>query len=59
LLNREIIAALQTPDLRDKLAALGIELEPGTPQEFANFIRAEIEKWGTAMKDAGLGQESY
>ena len=59
LLNREIAAALQAQELRDKLAALGIELEPGTPQELAKFIRSEIEKWGAAMKDAGLVQESY
>lgn len=59
LLNREITAALQTQALREKLATLGVEPETGTPQEFANFIRSEIEKWGTAMKDAGLAQESY
>jgi tripartite-type tricarboxylate transporter receptor subunit TctC len=59
LLNREIAAAIATPELRGKLVALGIELETGTPQQFAAFIRAEIQKWGGAMKDAGLAQESY
>ena len=59
LLNREINAALKLQELRDKLAALGIEPDTGTPQQFAAFIRAEIEKWGGAMKDAGLSQESY
>lgn len=59
LLNHEITAALQTQALRDNLAALGVEPNTGTPQEFANFIRSEIEKWGEAMKDAGLRQESY
>jgi tripartite-type tricarboxylate transporter receptor subunit TctC len=59
LLNREIAAAIAAPELRGKLVALGIELETGTPQQFAAFIRAEIRKWGGAMKDAGLAQESY
>jgi tripartite-type tricarboxylate transporter receptor subunit TctC len=59
LLNREIAAAIATPELREKLVALGIELETGTPQAFAKFIRSEIERWGAAMKDAGLAQESY
>lgn len=59
LLNREITAALQTRALREKLATLGVEPATGTPQDFAKFIRSEIEKWGTAMKDAGLAQESY
>jgi len=59
LLNREINAALETQELRAKLATLGVEPETGAPRDFAKFIRAEIEKWGVAMKDAGLRQESY
>ena len=59
LLNREIAAALQTQELRERFSALGVVPEIRTPQEFLGFIRSEIEKWGTAMKDAGLQQESY
>lgn len=59
LLNREINAALKAQELRDKLATLGVEPEGGTPQQFTAFMRAEMEKWGSAMKAAGLAPESY
>jgi tripartite-type tricarboxylate transporter receptor subunit TctC len=58
-LNREIVALLESPALREQFATLGVEPEPSTPQEFGAFIRSEIEKWGGVMKFAGLKQESY
>jgi tripartite-type tricarboxylate transporter receptor subunit TctC len=59
LLNREIVAALETHALREQLATVGVVPEPSTPQQFASFIRAEIEKWGSVMKYAGMKKESY
>ena len=58
-LNREIVAQLQTPELREQFAGIGIVPEGGTPKQFADFIREEIEKWGGVMKYAGMKQESY
>jgi tripartite-type tricarboxylate transporter receptor subunit TctC len=57
ILAREIAGLLKTGDLRDQLGTRGIVVEPMTPQEFGGFIRAEIEKWGGVMKDAGIQQE--
>jgi tripartite-type tricarboxylate transporter receptor subunit TctC len=59
VLNREIVAALGTPGLRDQLATVGVVPESSTPQQFASFIRSEIEKWGAVMKYAGMKRESY
>jgi tripartite-type tricarboxylate transporter receptor subunit TctC len=59
VLNREIVAALQSPALREQLATVGVVLETGTPQQFASFIRSEIEKWGAVMKYAGMKRASY
>jgi len=58
-LNREIAALLGTPGLRDQLAAVGVIPEPGTPQQFASFMRSETEKWSGVMKYAGLKKEKY
>jgi tripartite-type tricarboxylate transporter receptor subunit TctC len=58
-LNREVVAILRTPAMRDQLATIGVVPEPGTPQEFAGFIRSEIGKWGGVMKFAGMKQEAY
>jgi tripartite-type tricarboxylate transporter receptor subunit TctC len=58
-LNREIVAQLQTPELREQFAGIGVVPESGTPQQFAAFIREEIEKWGGVMQYAGMKKENY
>jgi tripartite-type tricarboxylate transporter receptor subunit TctC len=57
VLNREITGLIRTGELRDQLGTRGIVVEPMTPQEFAGFIRSEIDKWGGVMKAAGIRQE--
>ena len=58
-LNREIRAQLDTPELREQFAGIGVVPETGTPQQFASFIREEIEKWGGVMTYAGMKPETY
>ena len=52
-LNRDIVAVLGAPDLRERLAALGAEVRAGTPREFADYIAAEIPKWSKVVRDSG------
>jgi len=52
-LNRDIVDVLGMPDLRERLAALGAEVAPGTPREFADYIAAEIPKWAKVVRDSG------
>jgi tripartite-type tricarboxylate transporter receptor subunit TctC len=53
-LNAEVSKALQRKDLLDKLAADGSEPMGGTPQRFAEHIRAEHAKWGAVVRDSGI-----
>ena len=53
-LNAEAVRALRSPDVAGKLSSQGAEPAPGTPGDFAAFIRAEIEKWGKVVKAAGM-----
>jgi tripartite-type tricarboxylate transporter receptor subunit TctC len=55
VLNREMAAALKT-DAREKLVALGVELAPSTPQEFSNYMLAEVAKWRKIIKVAGISE---
>jgi tripartite-type tricarboxylate transporter receptor subunit TctC len=52
-LNAEIVKALNTPEMRQRLADDGAEVEPSTPAELARFVHAEIAKWAKAVKDSG------
>ena len=49
----EIIKALNTSEMRQRLADEGADVEPSTPAELARFVRAEIVKWAKAVKDSG------
>ena len=52
-LNSDIVRALQRPDIRERLAGQGVELIGNTPEEFAQFIKAEIAKWGRVARISG------
>ncbi len=56
-LNTEINAALKLPDVRTKLEAAGIEVQGGTPQDYAALIKSDLAKWGKLVKDAGIPAE--
>jgi tripartite-type tricarboxylate transporter receptor subunit TctC len=56
-LNTEINAALKLPDVRTKLEAAGIEIQGGTPQEYAALIKSDLAKWGKVVKEAGIQPE--
>ena len=45
---------LQMPDVREKLSALGADPVGGTPQEFAQRLRAENARWGEAIRKSGI-----
>ena len=53
-LNREINAALTDPELKARLAALGIVPMPATPSEFGTLIAAETEKWTKVIRAANI-----
>ncbi|MFC5606233.1 Bug family tripartite tricarboxylate transporter substrate binding protein [Variovorax soli] len=56
-LNAEINAALKLPEVRSKLEAAGIEVQGGTPQDYAALIKSDLAKWGKVVKAAGIEAE--
>ncbi|MBI4205943.1 MAG: tripartite tricarboxylate transporter substrate binding protein [Betaproteobacteria bacterium] len=57
LLNRETNVVLQLPDLRAKLAGIGIEIAGSTPEALRAEVASEIAKWTKVIKDADIKQE--
>lgn len=53
-LNAEIVKALQSPDVRAKLAAQGAEPLGSTPDEYAAYVRKELERWARVVKATGV-----
>ena len=52
-LNAEIVKALKTPEFRERFTALGAEPSTSTPQELADYLRAQTEKMRKAVQDSG------
>src|ERR1043166_474963 len=48
------VAAMQMPDVRERMAKLGTDVIGGTRQEFAAFIKAELEKYGKIIRQAKI-----
>ena len=56
-LHSEVAAILRLPDIRERLARDGIEAVGSTPEQFAAYLRAEVDKWGKVVRDAGIRLE--
>src|SRR5947209_16890517 len=52
-LNTEINAILKDPAVKSSLNAQGFELVGGTPEDFADLIRSESDKWAPVIKKTG------
>jgi tripartite-type tricarboxylate transporter receptor subunit TctC len=53
-LNREFLAALQLPEIRERLAAIGVEPVGGTPEEFRAYLAGERRKWAAVIRAAKI-----
>jgi tripartite-type tricarboxylate transporter receptor subunit TctC len=54
LLNREINAALEQPNVKARFDDLGLRAYATSPAEFGKFIAEETEKWAKVVKAAGI-----
>ena len=53
-LSNEVARILALPDIRERLQSEGVVPKSSTPEEFAKFTRAEIEKLGKVVKASGM-----
>ena len=56
-LHDELMKAIASPDMRERLAAGALEPAPNTPEEFRRMIAAELQRWAQVIKEAGVRQE--
>lgn len=53
-LHADFTAVLKSADVQQRFADLVIDVSPGTPAEFAAFMRGETTRWMQVAKKAGL-----
>jgi tripartite-type tricarboxylate transporter receptor subunit TctC len=56
-LHGDVARILQAADIKERLLGDGADPVASTPEEFARFIRAEIDKWARVARDAGIKPE--
>jgi tripartite-type tricarboxylate transporter receptor subunit TctC len=56
-MNRELNAAMQRPEVREKIEKLGFDLAGSTPDELGSFIAEQLQAWGRAFREAGMNPE--
>ena len=53
-LSTELRRAINTPQVRDKLKADGVNVVASTPEEFTAFVKTEIDKWAQIIRTANV-----
>jgi tripartite-type tricarboxylate transporter receptor subunit TctC len=53
-LRNDVVRAMASPDVRQKLAAQGAEPSDFTPEQFAQFLRDETRRWTDVIKASGI-----
>jgi tripartite-type tricarboxylate transporter receptor subunit TctC len=57
LLNREIIKAVNSPQVRERLTTFSLEAITSTPEEFRKVIDFELKRWAEVVKAAHIQAE--
>lgn len=53
-LNAEVLRALAVPDLKQRLAELGLSVTPTSPEELDALIKSEAVRWADVIRKAGI-----
>jgi tripartite-type tricarboxylate transporter receptor subunit TctC len=56
-LNKEFVAVLNMPDIKDILFKQGLDAAPSTPEAFGAYIKSETAKWAKVIKASGAKPE--
>ncbi|MEI7678701.1 MAG: tripartite tricarboxylate transporter substrate binding protein [Betaproteobacteria bacterium] len=52
-INADIVTVLGLADVKERLAGLGAEPQPMTPDDFGKFVSDDIAKWSKVVKESG------
>jgi tripartite-type tricarboxylate transporter receptor subunit TctC len=52
-LNKAVNEIIEVPSMQAQLIREGADPAGGTPQQFADFVQREFEKWRTIVRESG------
>ena len=53
-LSREVVKAIEAPDVSRQLTAMGVDPWPGTAEEFGALVKSETARYSKLIKSIGL-----
>jgi len=53
-LNDAMVRALRAPDVRERMNQIGFDVVAGTPDEFGQFMKAEVDRWTRVVERGGI-----
>jgi tripartite-type tricarboxylate transporter receptor subunit TctC len=56
-LNGDLVRMMRAPEMRERLAPMGIQPLASTPEEFGAFLQNEVARWGKVVREAGAQVE--
>lgn len=56
-IHAEVVKALNSPDVRDRLVAMGSDPVGSTPEQFAAYVKSEVARWGKVIRDNNIRSE--
>ncbi|MBC7726753.1 MAG: tripartite tricarboxylate transporter substrate binding protein [Microbacteriaceae bacterium] len=52
-INQEVARVMALPDVKEKLATLGLDANPGTPEALTTLMQSETTKWAKVVQESG------
>jgi tripartite-type tricarboxylate transporter receptor subunit TctC len=52
-LNQIVVKAMNTPEVRERMASQGFDVVANSPEQFGEFMKREVARWKTAVKESG------
>ena len=56
-LNDATVRTLRSPEVRERMNAIGFDVVAGTPEEFGAFMKAEVERWTKVVERGSIKPE--
>ena len=53
-INADFNQVMRDPDVKQRLYVAGAEANPGTPEDLAKLLQAEMDKWAKVVKAANI-----
>ena len=53
-LNDAAVKALRSPDIRERMNQIGFDVVAGSPEEFGNFMKDELDRWTKVVQRGGI-----